>query len=332
MGQPIYKNYKKKILLILLLLAIQTYTAIATSKQLYRWVDDQGKVHYSDVVPPKDSKYGRARLSKKGVTLENIEAAKTKQQLEQDRRLATLRAEKQKIIAEQLASDRVLLRTFRNTDEIQMTLEGKQQTLNLLRRLTRDNISRLKEQLALQQKRAAGLEKNGVKVPQKLLNEIDATRRQIRENENKIAAHNREKERLLEKFDRDKQRFIALQKQLKSPSKSNSSTDPFAVVSVVECESASACNKAWLWAKRYINQHATTPLQIETDTILMTQKPTVDRDLSLTATLIKGGETKKTQLFLDAECKPSSIGQELCDSSKVKKILADFPAFIASKR
>ena len=321
-------NYK--FLLLALLLAIQPYTA--QSKQLYRWVDDQGKVHYSDIVLPTDSKYGRSRLSEKGITLEKIEAAKTKRQLEQEKRLATLRAEKQKIIAEQLASDRVLLRTFRNTDEIQMTLKGRQQTLNLLSRLTQDNINRLEAQLTLQQKRAAGLERNGINVPQQLLNEINATRRQIKENENKIIAHKRENERLMGKFKKDNQRFVALQKQLKGPSKLKNSADPHAIISVIECKSPSVCRKAWLWTKRYINQHATTPLQIETETILMTRRPVVDRDLSLTATLIVGSNEQETQLFLDAECKLSNIGQELCSSPKVQTILSEFPAFIASKQ
>lgn len=324
-------SFKKQTLFSLVLL-LSMQGASVESKQLYRWTDDQGKVHYSDVIPPKDSKYGRSRLSEKGITLEEISAAKTKQQLEQEKRLATLRAEKQKIIAEQLANDRVLLRTFRNTDEIQMTLEGKEQTLNLLSRLTQDNIKRLNNQLSQQQKRAANLEKNGLNVPQKLLAEINATRRQIKENENKISAHEREKERLRNRFARDKARFIALKKQFKNLSQSTSSVDPQEVVSIVACRDRLACKKAWLWAKRYINQHATTPLQIETDTILMTQKPVTDQDLSLTVTLIAGNKEQPSQLFLDTECKPSRIGQELCESPKVKKILSGFSAFIESKK
>ncbi len=323
--------FKKQTLFSLaFLLLAQSYSAEA--KQLYRWTDDKGKVHYSDVIPPKESKYGRSRLSEKGITVEEISAAKTKQQLDQEKRLAVLRAEKQKIIAEQLANDRVLLRTFRNTDEIQMTLEGKEQTLNLLSRLTQDNIKRLKEQLSQQQKRAAGMERNGLNVPKKLLTEINATHRQIRENENKIAAHEIEKARLRGKFERDKARFLALQKQFKNSSKKTTSVDPQAIVSIVECKNGHACNKAWLWAKRYINQHATTPLQIETDTILMTQKPVIDQDLSLTVTLIRGRQEQATQLFLDAECKPSRIGQELCGSPKVQKILSGFSSFVNSKK
>jgi hypothetical protein len=324
-------RFKKQTLFPLVILLSMQGTSVE-SKQLYRWTDDQGTVHYSDVIPPKESKYGRSRLSEKGITLEEISAAKTKQQLNQEKRLAMLRAEKQKIIAEQLANDRVLLRTFRNTDEIQMTLEGKEQTLNLLSQLTQDNIKRLKEQLSQQQKRAASLEKNGLNVPQNLLTEINATRRQIKENENKISAHEREKERLRNKFEKDKVRFIALKNQFKTPSKTTSSVDPQEIVSIVECKSSLACKKAWLWAKRYINQHATTPLQIETDTILMTQTPVADQDLSLTITLITGHKEQPSQLFLDTECKPSRIGQELCESPKVKKILAGFSAFIDSKK
>ncbi len=319
-------------LLTLALLFIVAHSSATEAKQLYRWTDDQGEVHYSDTIPPAESKYGRSRLNTKGLTIENVEAAKTKQQLEQEKRLSTLRAQKQKVIAEQLAYDRVLLRTFRNTDEIQMTLAGKLQTINLLSRLTQDNIKRLNEQLLLQQKRAANIEKKGVRVPIKLLQEIKTTHKQIESNKNKISSHNKEKIRLKHKFKKDEFRFIALQKQFKTESKGAISPSQKAIVSVVNCKDELSCNKAWLQARRYVNQHATTPLQIDTDTILMTKKPALDHELSLTVTRISGSKKQPTQLFLDAECKPSSLGQELCSSQKVKRILAGFPAFINSKR
>jgi hypothetical protein len=316
----------------LILLCIVVNASSTEAKQLYRWTDDQGEVHYSDIIPPTESKYGRSRLNTKGLTIEKVEAAKTKQQLEQEKRLSTLRAQKQKVIAEQLAYDRVLLRTFRNTDEIKMTLAGKLQTIRLLNRLAQDNIKRLNEQLLLQQKRAANFEKNGMKVPYKLLQEIKTTHKQIEENKNKIRSHNKEKIRLKHTFKKDELRFIALQKQFNSESKGAIAPFQKAIVSVINCKDESSCNSAWLRARRYVNQHATTPLQIDTETILMTKKPTLDHELSLTVTRISGSKKQDTQLFLDAECKPSNLGQELCNSQKVKDILAGFPAFIKPSR
>ncbi len=325
MGSTVFK------LFLLSLLVFSQVASSAQSKRLYRWVDDQGRVHYSDVVPPKDSQYGRSRMNEKGLTLEKIAPAKTRQQLEQEKRLANLRAEKQKIIAEQLAYDRVLLRTFRNSDEIQMTLDGKLQTIDLLNRLTQDNIKRLKEQLSIQQGKAAVRERNGMRVPKRLLDEINATRRQIDKNHQKVSANNREKERLRNKFNRDMERFLALKEQVNKKTAQKNGDQGLAVVSVAECDDPAACNKSWIRAGQYINMKATTPVQISTSTILMTQKPVNDKDISLTVTRISGSGKQATQLFLDVECKQSNIGQELCASKEVQDILAGFQPFVTDK-
>lgn len=319
-------------LFLLSLLVLCQVSATAQSKRLYRWVDDQGKVHYSDVVPPKESQHGRSRLNNKGITLEKIAPAKTRQQLAQEARLANLRAKKQKIIAEQQAYDRVLLRTFRNSDEIQMTLDGKLQTIDLLNRLTYDNIKRLKEQLSIQQKKAASKERNGLQIPKQLLNGIDASRRQIRRNRAKVASNNKEKTRLKNKFNRDMKRFLTLRKQIDKRSIRKNSGEELEILSIAECDTPAVCNRAWARAKQYVNRNTTTAIEISTNTILITQKPIHDKDISLTVTLIQGNGKQLTQLFLDVECKKSNIGQELCSSKKARNILSGFQPFVTKKR
>lgn len=315
------KLYRYQALSLLILFSLTSFEVDA--KQLYRWVDENGKVHYSDVIPPQHSKYGRTRLNERGLAVEQVEAAKSAEQLAQEKKLEALRAEKQRLIAEQRAADRVLLRTFRNVDEIEMTLNGKLQTIDLLNRLTRDNIARLEEKLAQQTARAATLERNGAPVPAKLKKGIKSSRNQIKDNKSKLASNDLEKKRLISKFGKDKERFIALTSKNRQTATSIQTSDKVEI-SVIECKSSSSCQKAWQKAKQYIAKNATTPLEIETETVLMTRKPVADKDLSLTVTRIEGKGDQATQLFLDVECKPSNIGIELCKSTSVKNILVGF--------
>ena len=109
------------------LLVIGVALAIAASAQagLYRWVDDNGKVHFSDKVPVAASKKHHTKLNKSGdITgqidpeakqrkLDLIEARKReKAQLAKIRRM---KAEAQAVIQER---DDNLLSTYENEDEL----------------------------------------------------------------------------------------------------------------------------------------------------------------------------------------------------------------------
>ena len=47
----------------------------------YKWVDENGKVHYSDRVPPEQAKRAREELSSQGVSVKKVEAAKTPEEI-----------------------------------------------------------------------------------------------------------------------------------------------------------------------------------------------------------------------------------------------------------
>ncbi|WP_263458717.1 DUF4124 domain-containing protein [Bathymodiolus japonicus methanotrophic gill symbiont] len=79
----------------------------AAHAKMYRWVDKQGNVYYSDQVPPSQSKLERKVLSDTGRVIETIRAAKTQEEIDLEKRLAILRAEQEKIIAKQKSTDNI---------------------------------------------------------------------------------------------------------------------------------------------------------------------------------------------------------------------------------
>ena len=46
----------------------------------YRWVDEQGVVHYGDNIPPQYAQQDRTILNKQGVALSHVDAALTPEQ------------------------------------------------------------------------------------------------------------------------------------------------------------------------------------------------------------------------------------------------------------
>jgi ribosomal protein L15 len=151
----------------------------AYAKKMYRWVDENGNVYFSDQVPPDQVKHKRETLSEKARVLDVLEKAKTAEQIAQQKRLDALRKEQEKIIARQNANDKVLLSTFRSIEDMNKALTNKMASFDAGQKVIEGNIERIQQQLQQQQQQAANLERGGSKIPPKLLADIAASKQQI---------------------------------------------------------------------------------------------------------------------------------------------------------
>ncbi len=264
--------------------------------------------------------------------LEVTEEAKTKEQQAMDNRLQMLKKAQEKIIAQQAANDKVLLSTFRNLDDMQASLYATMQSLDAQRNVAQGNLKRVESQLEAQQKKAAELERDGKKVPKALLDEIKQTEAQIQIAYAEINKQIEKKNRVKTEFEADIERFKFLTQQNTDPSKA---TDQAQQANLIEeiglygCENEALCAKAWTIAHDFIKDNATTPIDTDTDKLIMGRAPANDNDLSLSVSKIED-ENKKQQLFLDIHCRESSLGTELCASQKVRDIRASFSPYIKS--
>jgi hypothetical protein len=302
------------------------------AKKMYRWINEQGETIFSDQVPPEDSRYRRESLNEKGRVVEVTEQAKTKDQQAMENRLNELKKAQEKIIAQQAANDKVLLSTFRNVEDMQASLNAKMQSLDTQRNVAQGNLKRLEIQLETQQKKAAELERNGKKVPVTLLNEIKQTEVQIKAAYAEINSHIEKKNTFKAEFESDIERFKFLTERNADPSKAFDKTTDTQVadqIGLYSCETEALCSKAWLGAHEFFKAHATTPIDTDTDKLIMGRTPMNDSDLSLSISKLMD-ENKKQQLFLDIRCRESSLGAELCASQKVRDIRSAFRPFIES--
>ena len=111
-------NPPKRILCALLLSSLPFTTTVA--QQLYKWVDKDGKVHYTDSIPPDQVNQGRKELTKQGRVAGETEAAlTTEQRLAREQELARQKAE-QKLYADQKRRDQTLLATYSSESDIDL--------------------------------------------------------------------------------------------------------------------------------------------------------------------------------------------------------------------
>jgi len=311
------------------LLLLLTLPLSAMGGKLYRWVDDEGRVQYSDRVPPTQQTKGHSRLDESGVELEKVKAARSKEEVEaelaREKALKRLRAEQQRLIDKQKAADRVLLRTFRSEDDIKMARDGKLTAIDVHIQVIRGNIKRLKNRFEDLQKGAADLERQGKKPSQHYLDDMTSLRQQIKDAYASIIVKERDKDTIWANHEDDLQRFRSLKKlQPEKPGISPSQQTASLLETVVKCPDTESCDLAWKKANAYVEQHATTRLQLASDIILLTRMPIQDDEFSLTVSRIAGKEGPGAEIFLDLQCKNSPGGDKFCTSDKIKAIRSGF--------
>jgi hypothetical protein len=320
-------------------LALLLLVQPALAAKLYRWVDDQGNVHYSDKVPPEHSGSARSELDPRGLTIGETGAAKTAEEIARQAELERMRAAQQRQIEKQAAADRVLLRTFRSDDDIELARDGKLAAIDVLIQITRSNIKQLKITLEEMQANAAHLERSGKPVSARFQKQIEETRQRLKESYDDILRKEKEKEEIRQKYDADLERFRTL-KKLSTPQRDKPSRAGSLVLdSVYQCRDADDCDRAWKLAEHYVEKHATTGIQVRGNFIVMAARPVKDTDISLTVSRIREsrvdevtGEPKTYNLiFMDLQCRNSPGGRDFCATKDVAALRSAFRGFLEDK-
>jgi hypothetical protein len=140
-------------LLPVLLLAL---TLFAFSKQagagaLYKWIDENGQIRYSDRLPPNQVKKKHQQLNSQGVVLSTKEAAKSDEELaaeaEARRKLEEQEAKEAKLKEAQYKKDQVLLLTFSSEEELGMARDDRLYVLDAVIQLINKSIAVTQQQL-----------------------------------------------------------------------------------------------------------------------------------------------------------------------------------------
>ncbi|MES9939339.1 MAG: DUF4124 domain-containing protein [Candidatus Thiodiazotropha sp. 6PLUC2] len=295
--------------------------------KLYKWTDDEGRTHYSDKLPPTETHRARTHLDEHGVTIQKVDAAKTAEELRQEREEERLRLERQRVLEKQQALDNVLLRSFRTEDDILMTRNGQLQAVDTHIRVTQSNIKRLKSTLDDMQQHAAQRELSGKPVSAKMQKNIEIKRQALKDAYSSIIDREHHKNRIRQSFAQDLKRFRELKKLSASnnPIKEAESTFSDALQNVYDCQDDNSCDKPWILAKQYLKKHSTTAIKIDGKNIVIAGEPVNDGDISISMSRIEDPQKGNTVIFMDLQCKADPTNSIPCKkTSKVLKIKEGF--------
>ena len=309
------------------LLGLLTNQALAGAK-IKKIIGSDGKPTYTTIIDPGRKDDSVEILNPRGVKIGYIERKKTPYEVEHEKRLARLKADEDKIIARQKVYDLALLNTYRTKTDLMIAIKKKFESFETQNQVVEGNLKRLKQGLDAQQKQAASLERDGQKVPEKVLKDINSTQSQIQDMEKAIRAQ-KEKQELTKKADEaDIARFLFLtQSHEVKPQARIASVKEANELGLFYCENDVNCNKAWEIGHEFVNYYSTTPKDVFNEVLIMNRPPATDTDISLSLSKIPLND-QDSQLFLDIHCRESTAGKELCASQKIKDIRASFSPFV----
>jgi len=287
-------------------------------------VDDSGVVHYTDQIPPNQVDKGHAELTDQGLRVEVVPPAQTIEEIQRERELERLRAQQERLVEQQKAADRVLLRTFRSVDDLLMARDGKLAAIDVVILVARGNIRRQQEWLRNLRTEAADLERAGKPVPQHVTEGIAKSERYIRESYATIVDREQQKEGIRADFDRDLKRFRQLNDIPDDQGEQPKDVSRLALRNLVTCDSSAQCDRYWTLAVAYVKANATTPIQTLGTNILITEPPETRDDLSLTLSRIQEKDGVIASIFLDLQCKAPTPSETGCGDEHAMTVLSGF--------
>ncbi|MDG2376323.1 MAG: DUF4124 domain-containing protein [Woeseiaceae bacterium] len=192
----------------LMICCLSTGIATAQTAALYRWVDEDGVVHYGDSIPAKYAGLERQVVNEHGITVGVVQAKKTEEELAADARLEELRIEAEL----QRRRDQALLATYLTIDEIEMHRDRRVELFQAQARVTELYLRNLQRHMDSLREEAAQFQPysedpEAPMIDPDLVDEITQTKDTIVRHEENLRKFKTDEQNIVARFDGDIDRF-----------------------------------------------------------------------------------------------------------------------------
>ena len=184
--------------------------SIPAQARIKCWENSDGVRECGEKVPPEYAQKSHKEISSQGITLEESERAKTQEERAEEERLAAIQEEEDAKKAEAEKQDKILLDTYSNTDDIQMTSDGKIAALDSTIKLANKRNEKIHSDLDKRTAKAAAAELAGKQLPEDLLKDIESLNRQIKNTDKFIADKRMDQEKIKKEYAGKIERFLQL--------------------------------------------------------------------------------------------------------------------------
>ena len=202
--------------ILLTVSAVILTCAFSVQAKMYKWVDEDGQVHFGDRIPPEYLVKEHDELNELGVKTRHREAAKTPEQKAEERRLE--REQKKIELAEKKKKqrDRVLLDTYTTERDLVVARDSRLDAVNSQINLAESIISDSNNKIESMEQQVAEIKASNREVPIDLYKRIDNEKQQVAVQTKVMENHKKRSIEISEQFNGYIDRFKVLKAEQKA--------------------------------------------------------------------------------------------------------------------
>ncbi len=190
------------------LAAAAAFAAPGSGKTTYRWVDDQGVVHYGDQIPPEYAGKDREIMNPQGVPVGHVDGEKSPEQI-----AAAARA--RAVVIRQKQHDTFLVTTYTSVKDIEALRDVRLEQLKAQRAAGQQYVEGLRARLGALQTRAMACRPYSAnaaahRMPDDLAEDLVRTLNEMSTQSGALASQSEEEAKLRAQFQADIERYREL--------------------------------------------------------------------------------------------------------------------------
>ncbi|MBT8119176.1 MAG: DUF4124 domain-containing protein [Gammaproteobacteria bacterium] len=190
--------------------------AFPLQAKMYKWVDENGQVHFGDRIPTKYVVKEHDELNEHGVKTRHREAAKTPEQLAEERRQERERKKAELIEKKKKQRDRVLLDTYTTERDLIVARDSRLDAVNSQIRLAKSIISDSNNKIESMEQQVTQIKASNREVPADLYERIDNEKQQVTVQAMVMENHKKRSIEIAEQFNGYIERFKVLKAEQKA--------------------------------------------------------------------------------------------------------------------
>ena len=194
----------------LMIIVMSVFFAANAQSGLYRWVDENGTVHYGDKVPPKYLKQEHDELNEQGTTVKKHDRAMTAEERAEKKRQE---AEQKRLENEKRAQalrDRVLTDTYTTERDLIAARDARLDAIDSQLQLSKDIIESSTEKVDKTEKLIQNIKASGKMVPEATYAKLEREKLQLATQQGVQQGHQIKREEVIVQFDGYIKRFREL--------------------------------------------------------------------------------------------------------------------------
>jgi len=191
------------------LFAVLLSCSLSAQAKMYKWVDEEGQIHFGDKIPAKYLVKEHDELNEKGMMSKHQSAVKTAEEKAEERRLEN---ERKKIALEEKKKkqlDRELLDTYSTERDLILARDSRLDAIATQIQMSKTFISDSNKRIESMEKQVAQIKASNREVPADLYNRIESKKQQVASQNRVMDNHKKRSDEISEKYNGYIERFRA---------------------------------------------------------------------------------------------------------------------------